>query len=52
MNLAVESIEFGWRLSLGLQVILGFILIVGMLFLPETPRSVYTIAHHVNYLVQ
>ena len=28
----------GWRVALGLQCVLGIILIVGMLFLPETPR--------------
>ena len=28
----------GWRVALGVQCLFGVILIVGMLFLPETPR--------------
>ena len=28
----------GWRVALGVQCLFGIILIVGMLFLPETPR--------------
>ncbi len=38
VNLAVQEVLVGWRISLGLQVLLALILIVGMLFLPETPR--------------
>ena len=38
MNLAIASYEEGWRVSLGVQCLLAVILIVGMLFLPETPR--------------
>ena len=32
-----EYIE-GWRIALGLQCVLAIVLIIGMLFLPETPR--------------
>ena len=38
----------GWRVALGVQCLFGIILIVGMLFLPETPRYVYVVMHHVS----
>ena len=28
----------GWRVALGVQCVFGLFLIIGMLFLPETPR--------------
>ena len=40
VNLGCKVVFVGWRISLGLQGVLGVILIVGMLFLPETPRYV------------
>jgi MFS family permease len=38
VSLAFAGIDFGWRIALGLQCILATILILGMIFLPETPR--------------
>ena len=38
----------GWRVALGVQCLFGIILIVGMLFLPETPRYVYVVMHHIS----
>lgn len=29
---------FGWRIALGIQCVLAVILVIGMIFLPETPR--------------
>ena len=40
VNLICERFFFGWRISLSVQVLVGFILAFGMLFLPETPRYV------------
>ena len=30
--------SFGWRISLGVQPLIGAVLAIGMVFLPETPR--------------
>ena len=38
VNLICERFFFGWRISLSVQVLVGFIVAFGMLFLPETPR--------------
>ncbi|EDV21449.1 expressed hypothetical protein [Trichoplax adhaerens] len=38
VNLAVEGVEIGWRISLGLQSVFSIILVIGMLMLPESPR--------------
>ncbi len=35
----------GWRVALSLQCVLGLILIIGMLFLPETPRYLHNIMY-------
>ena len=32
------NLDFGWRISLGLQCLFGVAFGVGMFFLPETPR--------------
>ena len=40
VNLICERFLFGWRISLSVQVLVGFIIAFGMLFLPETPRCV------------
>lgn len=39
-NLVAAMFTIGWRVALGMQCIFGIFLIVGMLFLPETPRWV------------
>ena len=38
INIITERYLFGWRISLFVQVIVSIILIVGTIFLPETPR--------------
>lgn len=38
VNLACKVVLFGWRISLGIQGVLGLILVLGMMLLPETPR--------------
>lgn len=38
VDLVCERFRVGWRVALGIQCLLGIILIIGMLFLPETPR--------------
>ena len=40
-DLLAAKFEAGWRVALGAQCVFGTFLIVGMLFLPETPRWVY-----------
>ena len=38
VNLICERFIYGWRISLSIQILVGFSLAFGMLFLPETPR--------------
>uniref|UniRef100_A0A1X7TTS5 Major facilitator superfamily (MFS) profile domain-containing protein n=1 Tax=Amphimedon queenslandica TaxID=400682 RepID=A0A1X7TTS5_AMPQE len=38
VSVAVHTVDFGWRIALGLQCVLAVVLIIGMIFLPETPR--------------
>ncbi|XP_019857805.1 PREDICTED: proton myo-inositol cotransporter-like isoform X1 [Amphimedon queenslandica] len=38
VSVAVHTVDFGWRIALGLQCVLAVVLIIGMVFLPETPR--------------
>jgi len=38
VNLICDRFFFGWRISLSLQIVTGFIIAFGMLLLPETPR--------------
>ena len=40
VNLICERFIYGWRISLSVQILAGFSLAFGMLFLPETPRYV------------
>ena len=47
INLICERFYFGWRISLSVQVLVGFILAFGMLFLPETPRCVQVECFHI-----
>ena len=40
INVGTSQIQpYGWRISLGLAAVPGFILLMGGLFLPETPNS-------------
>uniref|UniRef100_A0A7S2WRU3 Hexose transporter 1 n=1 Tax=Mucochytrium quahogii TaxID=96639 RepID=A0A7S2WRU3_9STRA len=38
LNIALNNIAIGWRISLGVQVILGGIMTIGVLFMPESPK--------------
>lgn len=38
LNYFVHDLAFGWRISLGLQVALGCLVFVGLIFVCETPR--------------
>ena len=38
VNYGLEKVAFGWRISLGLLCLFAMILVIGMLFLPESPR--------------
>lgn len=38
INLIVNDFIFGWRISIGVQFMLGLILALGMLFFPRSPR--------------
>ena len=38
LNYGVKDTEYGWRLSLGLQLVMGLAVTVGLFFVPETPR--------------
>ena len=38
VNLICKMFAIGWRIALGLQCGFSLILVIGMLFLPETPR--------------
>ena len=38
VNAITEKYTFGWRLSLSIPVLVGLVLAVGALFIPETPR--------------
>ncbi len=38
VNLGCQEVLVGWRVSLGLQAVLGIVLVLGTIFLPETPR--------------
>ena len=38
VDLVCERFLVGWRVALALQSVFGSILLVGMIFLPETPR--------------
>ena len=37
-DLGASKFSAGWRVALGAQCVFGLVLIIGMLFLPETPR--------------
>ncbi|DBA99607.1 TPA: species-specific tRNA processing, variant 3 [Trebouxia sp. C0006] len=39
INIGTNNLIWGWRLSLGLAAVPGLILLMGGLFLPETPNS-------------
>lgn len=39
-DLVAAMFTVGWRVALGMQCVFGIVLVVGMLFLPETPRWV------------
>ncbi|KAL3154027.1 species-specific tRNA processing, variant 2 [Trebouxia sp. C0010 RCD-2024] len=39
INIATNNLQWGWRLSLGLAALPGTVLVMGGLFLPETPNS-------------
>ena len=43
VNLGCVNFDIGWRISLGLQCVFAIILILGMIVLPESPRSVSVI---------
>ena len=38
VNIGVEGLSFGWRVSLGLQLIPACCLIIGSPLIPESPR--------------
>ena len=38
VNIGVEGLSFGWRVSLGLHLILACCLIIGSPLIPESPR--------------
>ena len=38
VNAGMENISFGWRISTGLQLVAGCILVLGTFLLPESPR--------------
>ncbi|XP_064397042.1 glucose transporter GlcP-like isoform X3 [Halichondria panicea] len=38
VNIGVEGLSFGWRVSLGLQLILACCLLIGSPLIPESPR--------------
>ncbi|XP_019857807.1 PREDICTED: uncharacterized protein LOC100636469 [Amphimedon queenslandica] len=38
VSVAVHTVDFSWRIALGLQCVLAVALIIRMVFLPETPR--------------
>lgn len=38
VNLGCKVVLVGWRISLGMQAVLGLIFVLGMMLLPETPR--------------
>eukprot|EP01052_Picozoa_sp_SAG31_P039399 SAG31_NODE_5458_length_2526_cov_1.195715_2_plen_555_part_00 len=38
LNYAVKDTEYGWRLTLGLQLVMGLVVTIGLCFVPETPR--------------
>ena len=42
VNYELEKVAFGWRISLGLLCLFAMILVIGMLFLPESPRYIRT----------
>ena len=39
-NAITERYLFGWRISLSIQILVSGILVVGAIFIPETPRQV------------
>ena len=41
INIGVEQLFFGWRLSLGLQLIIPCYVIIGSAFIPESPRCIH-----------
>lgn len=38
VNLGCVEFDSGWRISLGLQSVFGVLFVLGMSFLPRTPR--------------
>ena len=40
LNLGIKDLPFGWRVSLGVQFVVGTTLALGMLLLPRSPRLV------------
>ena len=38
VNVGVEGLTFGWRVSLGFQFLYVFIIFIGFPLLPESPR--------------
>ena len=38
VNAITDHYSFGWRLSLSIQILIGTVLALGGLFIPETPR--------------
>ena len=38
VNVGVEGLTFGWRVSLGFQFLYVFVMFIGFPLLPESPR--------------
>jgi len=50
VNYADAHYEWGWRISLGLQIVMGVITAVGLLFIPETPRFLESVGRSAEAL--
>jgi hypothetical protein len=51
INYFTHFYEWGWRLSLGLAVVPGLMVMLGCCFVPETPNSLVERGHYQQALI-